>query len=465
MNKGLFMQTTHMFKWDNLLSNKRLRKLDNDNKKITTRDTNYSFDSDYKRIITSPAFRRLQDKTQVFPLERNDFVHTRLTHSIEVAMIAREIAIEICSYKADLKPYQEKICRIVESAGLLHDIGNPPFGHFGEDIIREWFKNNLETLLKNKGVEYRLEDQHYKDLINFEGNAQALRIITKLHNFSGGYGMDLTVATLNTIIKYTRNSTEEKTENIVDKKIGFFASEEDIFNEITTITSTKKSRHPLTFILEAADDIAYLTDDIEDALEKGVVTFEQFKDFLTTANNDPKKIEFHDLNEIITDKQHSIKNSNLLFSTIRTKMINAAKFSFTKNYEKIMFGKFNSDLFYGTYSEELHKVLSNFAKEKIFTDKNILKLEISGHTILTFLLDKFISAVISPEPLSKLDKKLWGLIAEKHKQVYEKKSKEPELKQPELLYHRLLMVTDFISGMTDSYAHDLYLTLSGQKIQ
>lgn len=457
------MQTTHLFKWDHLLSNKRLKELDTE--KITARDTNYSFDSDYKRIITSPAFRRLQDKTQVFPLERNDFIHTRLTHSIEVAMIAREIAIEICSYKEELKPYKEKICRIVESAGLLHDIGNPPFGHFGEEIIREWFRNNLEKLLENKGIKYKLKDQHINDLINFEGNAQALRIITKLHNFSGGYGMDLTVATLNTIIKYTRKSTEQKTTNIVDKKIGFFASEEDIFNKITTITSTKKSRHPLTFILEAADDIAYLTDDIEDALEKGVVTFKQFKDFLTTANNEPSKAEFRDLNEIITDKQHSTKNSNLLFSTIRTKMISAAKFSFTKNYNQIMSGEFNTDLFSGTYSEALHKALSNFAREKIFTDKDILKLEISGHTILTFLLDKFISAVILPKPSSKLDEKLWELIAEKHRQVYEKKSKEPELDQSELLYHRLLMVTDFISGMTDSYAHDLYLTLSGQKIQ
>lgn len=459
-----------MFKWDNLLSNKRLSGLDT-KKNTVSRDTNYSFerdysfDSDYKRIIISPAFRRLQDKTQVFPLERNDFVHTRLTHSIEVAMIARELAINICSnvYGKDLKQFQEKICRIVESASLLHDIGNPPFGHFGEDIIREWFAKNLRNVLKDKQIEYELKEEHFQDFINFEGNAQALRIVTKLHNFSGDYGMDLTIATLNTIIKYTRKSTEEKTENLVDKKIGYFTSEEDIFKKITDNSSTKKARHPLTFILEAADDIAYLTHDIEDAIEKGIVKFSEFKDFLNERSEllktEGERNEH--LSSIIKESQ------NGFFSKIRKNMIQAASFSFNNkdNYNSIMRGEFNQDLFIGTYSETLHKVLSSFAKEKIFIDKNILKLEISGHTILTFLLDKFISAVILPEPSSKLDKKLWGLIAKKHRQVYEKKSKEPGIEQDELLYHRLLMVTDFISGMTDSYAHDLYLTLSGQKIQ
>ncbi|AWI50574.1 deoxyguanosinetriphosphate triphosphohydrolase [Actinobacillus porcitonsillarum] len=440
-----------MFQWGNLLSEKRL----------SNNNNSANFDSDYKRIITSPAFRRLQDKTQVFPLERNDFIHTRLTHSIEVAMIARELAIDICTYKEELKPYKEKICRIVESASLLHDIGNPPFGHFGEDIIREWFKNNLDEHLKKKNEKFSLKPEHFQDLINFEGNAQALRIVTKLHNFSGNYGMNLTYATLNTMIKYTRKSTEPKTGKLVDKKIGFFSSEQDIFDQITSETSTKKTRHPLTFILEAADDIAYLTDDIEDAIEKNVVTFEEFKDFLKIQKeNYDKNNEGKHISEIIDNKKN---NPNLFFSDIRTKMINAAKFSFTNNYDKIMLGGFDQDLFFGTHSEGLHKVLDEFAKKKIFSNKDILKLEIAGHTILTFLLDKFIPAVILPEPKSKLDKKLWQLIAKNHLAVYEK-LKDNTKDESELLYHRLLMVTDFISGMTDSYAHELYLSLSGKNI-
>ena len=464
------------FTWDELLCDKRLSSLGNNSINENKEENKVSFDSDYKRILTSPAFRRLQDKTQVFPLERNDFVHTRLTHSMEVAMIARELAMRICDYKYkkdELTSYKEQICRIVESASLLHDIGNPPFGHFGEDIIREWFSHKFEECLRKVNTEREKNklnklaiDNYLSDLKNFEGNAQALRIVTKLHNFFGNHGMDLTVGTLNTIIKYTRNSKEsdnQKTGKIVDKKIGYFLSEQDIFNKITTETEVGHSRHPLTFILEAADDIAYLTADIEDSFEKGVTTFKEFKNFLRDFKAEYKDDLDHlkKLNENI--KKLNENHINIIFSKIRKYMIDAAKFSFTKNYILIMNGDFNQDLFKDSHSEDLHEALSQFSRKYIFNDKNILKLEVSGHTILTFLLDKFIPAVIPPEPVSKLDKKLWALIAKKHVKVYEE-CKENIADDNELLYHRILMVTDFISGMTDSYAHDLYLILSGNEI-
>ncbi len=462
------------FTWDELLCDKRLSSLGNNSINENKEENKVSFDSDYKRILTSPAFRRLQDKTQVFPLERNDFVHTRLTHSMEVAMIARELAMRICDYKKDeLISYKEQICRIVESASLLHDIGNPPFGHFGEDIIREWFSHKFEECLRKVNTEREKNkldklaiDNYLSDLKNFEGNAQALRIVTKLHNFFGNHGMDLTVGTLNTIIKYTRNSKEsdnQKTGKIVDKKIGYFLSEQEIFNKITTETKVGHSRHPLTFILEAADDIAYLTADIEDSFEKGVTTFKEFKNFLRDFKAEYKDDLDHlkKLNENI--KKLNENHINIIFSKIRKYMIDAAKFSFTKNYILIMNGDFNQDLFKDSHSEDLHEALSQFSRKYIFNDKNILKLEVSGHTILTFLLDKFIPAVIPPEPVSKLDKKLWALIAKKHVKVYEE-CKENIADDNELLYHRILMVTDFISGMTDSYAHDLYLILSGNEI-
>lgn len=465
------------FTWDKLLCDKRLSSLGNNSINKNKEENKVSFDSDYKKILTSPAFRRLQDKTQVFPLERNDFVHTRLTHSMEVAMIARELAMRICDYKYkkdELTSYKEQICRIVESASLLHDIGNPPFGHFGEDIIREWFSHKFEECLRKVNTEREKNkldklaiDNYLSDLKNFEGNAQALRIVTKLHNFFGNHGMDLTVGTLNTIIKYTRNSTEsdnQKTGKIVDKKIGYFLSEQDIFNKITTETEVGHSRHPLTFILEAADDIAYLTADIEDSFEKGVTDFDKFKNFLTSFCETCQLNSTH-LEELIK-KDIADKNKehrNVIFSKIRQYMIDAAKFSFTNNYTSIMNGDFNQDLFKGSHSEGLHEALSQFSRKHIFNDKNILKLEVSGHTILTFLLDKFIPAVIPPKPVSKLDKKLWALIAKKHVKVYEE-CKENITDDNELLYHRILMVTDFISGMTDSYAHDLYLILSGNEI-
>lgn len=459
------------FTWEKLLSNKRLSELEKGSD-LSDKGKTIEFDSDYKRILTSPAFRRLQDKTQVFPLERNDFVHTRLTHSMEVAMIARELAMRICDYKDELKDYKEKICRIVESASLLHDIGNPPFGHFGEDIIREWFSHKFSVCLdkfnaeRDKANLSKLAiDDYLLDLKNFEGNAQALRIVTKLHNFFGNHGMDLTIATLSTIVKYTRNSNEKdkNIENIVNKKIGYFLSEEDIFKKIVEGTGVGLSRHPLTFILEAADDIAYLTADIEDSFEKGVTTFDEFKRFLNDFPKEDKDNSKHlkELSSYITEKDHN--HVNIIFSRIRQYMIEAAKYSFTHNYDSIMQGEFNQDLFKDSYSEDLHKVLSKFAINYIFNNKNILKLEVSGHTILTFLLDKFIPAVIPSEPISKLDKKLWKLIAEKHVRVYEE-CKKNEQDENKLLYHRILMVTDFISGMTDSYAHDLYLILSGNEI-
>lgn len=482
----------YKFNWNDLLSAKRLGKLDE------TPNQN-AFDSDYKRIITSPAFRRLQDKTQVFPLERNDFVHTRLTHSIEVAMIARQLVTYICNYErceSNFKNNKEIICRIVENASLLHDIGNPPFGHFGEDIIREWFRTNLNYHLDKKNKQYNsefsLKSEHFKDFINFEGNAQALRIVTKLHDFSGSFGMDLTCATLNTIMKYTRSSSEEKDSNkICDKKIGYFHAEQDKFKTITNHTKVEKARHPLAFILEASDDIAYLTADIEDAIEKNVATIQQFKEFMhnfiiklikeknaNKHNPSEEDIERY-CSKPPSESVHLIEtykylkgancNINSLFATIRLRMIEASKFSFTKHYKEIMDGDFNQSLFANSHSDHLQKLLSDFAVRYIFSNKNILKTEISGYTILTFLLDNFIPAVILPEPETKLDKKLWSLIARKHQDVYfsqqEKINSDDKMsdkdKQKELLYHRLLMITDFISGMTDNYAQDLYLDLSG----
>ena len=194
-----------------------------------------------------------------------------------------------------------------------------------------------------------------------------------------------------------------------------------------------------------------------------MTTFEEFKNFLRDFKTEYKDNSDHlkKLNEYIDNNDEN--HINIIFSKIRKYMIDAAKFSFTSNYDSIMNGEFNQDLFKGSYSEYLHEALSQFSRKYIFNDKNILKLEVSGHTILTFLLDKFIPAVIPPEPISKLDKKLWKLIAEKHVNVYEECKKKIK-DDNELLYHRILMVTDFISGMTDSYAHDLYLILSGNKI-
>ncbi|MDU8924051.1 dNTP triphosphohydrolase [Pasteurellaceae bacterium LIM206] len=392
------------------------------------------FESDYKRIVTSPAFRRLQDKTQVFPLERNDFVRTRLTHSIEVAAIANQLLDAICKNKyipqkgndEELKKSFDEfvhakdiIFAILESASALHDIGNPPFGHFGEDIIQQWFKRHFpqdKTKLAQdilaklpQQVDYSRFAKYLNDFYEFEGNAQALRIITQLDENVAGCGMNLTYATINTIIKYTRSSTEmdkRESDKLINKKIGYFLSEKDVFNTVTSVTKVKQARHPLTFILEAADDIAYITADIEDAIKKELFKFSEFQEKLIDClvkliikpeSSQSKSIPIY--KKFIT----KIKDSNdiEIFNDLRNFFILGASFIFCKKYKEIMSGGYNSDLFDdydGVYSG-LYSFLKQFAVDNIFNSKDILKLEIAGNEVLGFLLNKFIFAVLPYEDL------------------------------------------------------------------
>lgn len=449
-----------MMDWDKLLSNQRISNKNTDSDKL---------DSDYKRIITSPSFRRLQDKTQVFPLNRGDFVRTRLTHSLEVAAIAKEIAYKVDGNLQKSSPdnyaiwHQNllRISNVLECASLLHDIGNPPFGHFGETIIRQWFKNNYENL---KSL---LKEEHLNDFLNFEGNAQALRIVTRLHQFTGNNGMDLSVATLNTMIKYTRNSSEPSkdiTQKIVDKKIGYFQAEKDIFNEITQVTGTGTNRHPLTYILEAADDIAYLTADIEDGIKKGLVSFDLLKSSIENLANEIKNIDPKKSTKVFS-KILSSSNTNTFLFTIKNTLIWCAYSRFIYKYNDIMNGTLNSDLFNDSYCQELHDCLCKIAIKHIFNDKSILKIEIAGDTILNFLLDKFIYAVIDVhKDKNPLSSRLYQIISESHQEVYKIAIGNGDLDEQDKLYYAILMVTDFISGMTDSYAHELYMQLSGQEI-
>ena len=268
--------------WEQLLSTQRYRngKIAKSNGKSDLRS---EFEKDYHRIIGSASFRRLQDKTQVFPLDKSDFIRTRLTHSLEVSSFAKSlgqnIGENILTYKKDPSftvQMKEDICNVLQCAGLIHDIGNPPFGHFGEDAIREWFRDHLHTLeYHGRSLDEILTPQMREDLYHFEGNAQAFRLVTKLHYLVDDRGMNLTYALLNTIVKYpvTSLDIDPKSWDIKRHKLGFYHADEEIFREVETATGTNGSRHPLTFILEAADDIAYKTADIEDAFVKGFVSY------------------------------------------------------------------------------------------------------------------------------------------------------------------------------------------------
>ena len=279
--------------WKKLLCEERFRESG------SNRPTDYhnEFDKDYSRIVYSSSVRRLQDKAQVFPMQENDFTRTRLTHSIEVASLGRSLAWGIGDWLMDRGALADvweikKLASMVETACLLHDLGNPPFGHYGEDIIRKWFMNWFNSKeyehLENKHMEKPgakhplLSEQQKSDFLFFEGNAQGIRILTKLQILNDRYGANLTLGTLSTLIKYPWYSDDDKCkdEEKGKKKLGCFYSEREIFEQIKEKVGIAPHRHPATLILEAADDIAYLPTDIEDAIKKGALKWEVVYDAL-----------------------------------------------------------------------------------------------------------------------------------------------------------------------------------------
>ena len=468
--------------YDKLLSSKRRRK---SSKKREITDNRSEFERDYHRIIGSASFRRLQDKTQVFPLDKSDFIRTRLTHSLEVSSLAKSLGqttgnMLVKQGKISVEQGQA-MSDILLCAGLIHDIGNPPFGHFGETVIREWFGKRLfELEFKGKPVIEYLSKQQAEDLCHFEGNAQSLRVVTRLHHLYDDYGMNLTMALLNTIIKYPVSSVEcdPKSEDIRCRKLGYFSADEEIFREIVESTGAGNKRHPLTYLLEAADDIAYSTADLEDASKKGILTYSRLLQLL--ENNRYKKelegsLEYRDMELSIaqlkkfyktgleqgeSDPEHfAVSNWIIAMQVI---LIGAACNSYIDNQEKILKGQLKKDLFSATGSQVLAKVLKETAFEHVFQIRDIVKLEIAASTILGSLLEDFVSAAIvydTQELVTEKQRKLMQLISPNYLRIYKEDSKEKS--EGDRLYLRMLLVTDFIAGMTDHYAKALYQELRG----
>ncbi|MCF0122019.1 MAG: deoxyguanosinetriphosphate triphosphohydrolase [Lachnospiraceae bacterium] len=440
------------------------------------------FKKDYHRIISSASFRRLQDKTQVFPLDESDFIRTRLTHSLEVSSLSKSLGQNISEsiLKKNLDPdfteeFKSNICDILLCAGLIHDIGNPPFGHSGEEVIRDWFRKNLSVLeFKGKPLTEVLTEQMQQDFYHFEGNAQALRLVSKLHLLVNEYGMNLTFVLLDTIIKYPVPSTGifPHSGQICEKKMGYFYAEEELYRSISDSCGTFGVRHPLTYILEAADDISCRTADIEDAFKKGFISYnklitelhshldavyqgkenyplsvleQQYRKALERGNKEPKRYAV----------------SNFIIQ-MQSYLIYCATNGFIAHYKEIMEGRWEHDLFYGTVAAPLIKALENIVFDHVFVSMQILKLEVAAGKIITYFLDNFIHAFISydtDQMLGMMEEKLIHLISDNYKQIYHFYSKNQS--ENVRLYLRLLLVTDYISGMTDSFAKDLYQQLTG----
>lgn len=464
--------------WNTLLSPRRERE---SGEKYRSSDLRSEFEKDYHRIIGSASFRRLQDKTQVFPLDKSDFIRTRLTHSLEVSSLGKSlgqnIGESILKYKKDsgfTPQMKEDISHILQCAGLIHDIGNPPFGHFGESAIREWFIRNLPELkFEGERVEDLLTEQMKQDFYHFEGNAQALRLVSKLHYLVDEHGMNLTYALLNTMIKYPVPSTgiDKESGNIKDKKMGYYLADEELFHRITKATGAGNNRHPLTYILEAADDIAYKTADIEDAFVKGFISYHQLESELAVLEKETEDSPFKPAiklrklyqrgveKQVSSPEAYAVKNWII---SVQGFVLNCVTYGFTSNYEAIMAGTFGQDLFYGTFAEKLMNLLGDLAYRKVFSSRQIYKMELAEYTILDFLMNRLVSSVLyynTDSEQDSLDSRMVSFISDNYKTAYKLQSQGKS--RTEKLYLRLLLVTDYVCGMTDSYAKRLYQEMNG----
>lgn len=411
-----------------------------------------AFNSDYRRVIKSDSFRRLQDKTQVFPLERNDFVRTRLTHSLEVAMHTRDLLLGVIS-KLNNKGIRvdelNESFRLLETAALIHDIGNPPFGHFGEEAIRIWFSKKGASL----PCWSSFTTQQKEDFLRFEGNAQTIRLLTKLHNDNGSSetGMNLTASTLDAVIKYTAGADQVDKKNVLMKKVGYFYSEEKVFKNIKFVTGTTGNRHPLVFLLEAADDIAYTFSDIEDAYNYGLYSYRKLKSFIDEKTG---------TNKFLVNVSSQAAAIQEFLRETQKKVYQSASKTFVDHYEEIMSGNFHEEII----NEECDEVkcfhaLKEFSYEHIFQTKTILDQEVLGFNIINRLLDEFVPVVLKydKEPMNKYEERLFNNLPRSAEELYKRETEGCSESDKE--YYRLKMAVDFVCNMTDGYAKKLHDTL------
>ncbi|WP_173984382.1 dGTP triphosphohydrolase, partial [Magnetospirillum sp. SS-4] len=385
-------------KWENLLSCERRRRSSTPVKAVGSRT---EIERDFDRILFSAPVRRLADKTQVFPLEKNDSVRTRLTHSHEVANLARSIGTHLAFSVLGLPPginSQRNVPALLAAIGLAHDLGNPPFGHQGETAIQRWIKKNESKLFEppaNAGsgniddLKTDLENitpAMRADFLKFDGNAQTFRLLTHLQIITDGYGLNLTYATLAALLKYTVSSDKAgATDNKSAKKPGFFQSEADVVKEVWAHTGLNEGiRHPLTFIMEACDDIAYSVIDVEDAVKKGLVSFNDVIQFLQDVDDVvAKDVVNNSLNDYQENRKFELSPAELNDVSMQKfrvhaigAMVNAIIEAFSTHREQMLDCSFKDTLMGVSKARLLCKALKNFALERAYRHKSVLKIEL-----------------------------------------------------------------------------------------
>ncbi len=435
--------------WNQLICDKRLGMEEFHDDRHHTRS---DFQRDYDRLIFSSPFRRLQNKTQVFPLPGSIFVHNRLTHSLEVSSVGRsmgnEIALRLRDKYASVSWTQKLDCLrdIVAAACLCHDLGNPPFGHSGEKTISTYFSEGNGQALKEQ-----VGNREWADLINFEGNANSFRLLT--HRFKGrrNGGMAMTYSSLASIVKYPYSSLHAGEKG----KFGFFSSEEEIFRRVATqlgmpeTDSGKFARHPLVYVTEAADDICYQIMDLEDAHKLKIIGLQEVVELLLGFFGSTDKEKMQRLMNHLDDPNEKI--AYLRSNAIGAMVVDCADV-FSKNEETILAGEFRGTLVdnMNPRLKDAYAKCSATAWNKIYCAPEVVDIELAGNRIITYLLDTLMDAVMNP------DKNYSRLLLNIIPGQYDTSAST--------LYERIQSVLDHISGMTDVYALDLFRKLNGHSL-
>ena len=457
------------------------------------------FERDYDRVIFSNPVKRLQDKTQVFPLDPNDAVRTRLTHSLEVSSVARGLAIAVGKWlleKGHINKDDDRrsIEAIAATCGIIHDLGNPPFGHSGEESIRHWFRTRLVETKKINSL--GLSKQQCNDFLYFEGNAQTLRLLTKLQILADKNGLNLTYGTLSASCKYLARSDEIKKVIHDRKKPGYFYSEDEIVKEIRKKTGTGKARHPITFLVESADDIVYSIADIEDAIKKGIMKW-NFVVSVIDGVLDVKDETFSKEQKVILQKRLNdcfnkmvrilipeertntdcinwynndfrVKVSNhsddVLASAFRTSyisiMVPLIVETFIEKYNEIMSGSYHKELVSDCEASTLLGLLKRIGVKYVYNTPSNLKLELMGKEVICDLMDIFWEGIEHYDRKKEkhtcdnhFAKKIMDLVSKNYLTVFCDSVNEPEN------YCRFQLLTDYICGMTDGFAKRLHAEL------
>ncbi len=433
--------------WNKLLSTKRLGS--SSKKSAASHEDRTQFQRDYDRLIFSSPFRRMQNKTQVFPLPEHIFVHNRLTHSLEVASVGRSLG-DILSEKLVKKfpdnPLIPEIGTIVSTACLAHDLGNPPFGHSGEAAISNFF-------LKGTGQKFEkvLTEAQWKDFTLFDGNANAFRTLT--HQFKGKRlgGFALTYSTLASIVKYPYESLEAS-----KPKFGFFQSDKEnyytVAQELGIPEDEKRGyvRHPLVYLVEAADDICYQIMDLEDAFKLGILSYDQIKELFLNFYDPVKESEklagIESTLRKVTDKNEQI--SYLRAGVIGT-LIYSATGIFEANHDAILGGTFTGSLIDRLPQQQAvaMKQVQEISIAEVYGHRSVVEIEIAGYKIIGTLLDEFVEAVMNPEEM--YSRKVLSLLPAQYQAAEDS------------AYSKIQSVVDFVAGMTDVFALDLYRKIKG----